>query len=140
MSAQDPDELLADIRKPLRRTLRAITERLAGELAQPTPDAPEWSPIEWRLARAVAVIHCVSPLLSGALRWEGPAHWRDFLASQKAHVVVRQRRIQELLDQLDTRGREQGIAMVGLKGANGDNRIGPANLTLSLKKTQKDIS
>ncbi|HEY0748962.1 MAG TPA: nucleotidyltransferase family protein [Steroidobacteraceae bacterium] len=117
MSTQDPDEQLADIREPLRWTLRRITERLAGELAQPTRVAPDWSPIEWRLARAVAVIHCVSPLLSGTLRWEGPAHWRDFLAGQKKHVVARQHRLQRLLDQIDARCREEGIAVVGLKGA-----------------------
>jgi hypothetical protein len=105
------------LHEPLQRTLRKITERLAGELAHPTLVAPDWSPIEWQLARAVAVIHCVSPLLSGSLRWEGPAPWRDFLAAQKAHVAARHRRIQELLDQIDARSREEGIAIVGLKGA-----------------------
>jgi Uncharacterised nucleotidyltransferase len=101
----------------LPATLREITERLAGELARPTLVAPDWSPIEWRLARAVAVIHCVSPLLSGSLRWSGPAQWRDFLAGQKAHVTARHSRIQELLDQIDGRSRQAGIGMVGLKGA-----------------------
>jgi len=105
------------LHEPLQGTLRKITERLARELAQPTLTAPDWSPIEWRLARAVAVIHCASPLLSGSLRWEGPAHWRDFLAGQKAHVAARHRRIRELLDQIDARSREEGIAVVGLKGA-----------------------
>jgi hypothetical protein len=117
LSTRDPDEQLAEIREPLRCTLRRITERLAAELAQPTLVAPDWSPVEWRLARAVAVIHCVSPLLSGTLRWAGPAPWRDFLAGQKAHVVARQRRLQELLDQIDARCREEGIAIVALKGA-----------------------
>jgi len=87
------------LHEPLQATLRKITERLAAELAKPSLVAPDWSPIEWQLARAVAVIHCVSPLLSGSLRWEGPAHWRDFLAGQKAQVTDRHRRIQELLDQ-----------------------------------------
>jgi len=105
------------LHEPLQATLRKITERLAAELAKPSLVAPDWSPIEWQLARAVAVIHCVSPLLSGSLRWEGPAHWRDFLAGQKAQVTARHRRIQELLDQLDARSREERIAMVGLKGA-----------------------
>jgi len=126
LSAQDRDEHLADrlnegidlpLREPLQGTLRKITERLAGELAQPTLVAPDWSPVEWRLARAVAVIHCVSPLLSGSLRWEGPAQWRDFLAGQKAHVAARHRRIRELLDQIDARCHEEGITTVGLKGA-----------------------
>jgi len=102
---------------PLQGTLRNITERLAGELAKPTLVAPDWSPVEWQLACAVAAIHCVSPLLAGSLRWEGPALWRNFLAGQKAHVATRHRRIQELLDQIDARSREEGIAIVGLKGA-----------------------
>jgi Uncharacterised nucleotidyltransferase len=105
------------LHEPLQGTLRKITERLAGELANPTLVAPDWSPIEWQLARAVAVIHCVSPLLSGSLRWDGPAHWKDFLAGQKAHVAARHSRIQELLDQIDARARAEGIAIVGLKGA-----------------------
>jgi hypothetical protein len=105
------------LHEPLQGTLRKITERLAGELAKPTLVAPDWSPVEWRVARAVAVIHCVSPLLSGSLRWEGPAQWRDFLTGQKAHVAARHRRIQELLDQIDVRSREEGIAIVALKGA-----------------------
>jgi hypothetical protein len=105
------------LHEPLQGTLRKITERLAGELAEPTLIAPDWSPIEWRLARAVATIHCVSPLLAGSLRWEGPAQWRDFLAGQRAHVAARHRRIQELLDRVDARSREAGIPIVGLKGA-----------------------
>lgn len=105
------------LHEPLRGTLRRITERLAGELAKPTLVAPDWTPIEWQLARAVAAIHCVSPLLAGTLRWEGPAHWRDFLARQRAHVAARHRRIEELLDRLDVHSREAGIAFVGLKGA-----------------------
>ena len=111
----DDIELL--LHQPLQGTLRKITERLAGELAKPTLAAPDWSPIEWQLARAVAVIHCVSPLLSGSLLWEGPAHWRDFLAGQKAHVAARYRRIQELLEKIDSRCRDEGIAIVALKGA-----------------------
>jgi hypothetical protein len=47
------------LHEPLQGTLRKITERLAGELAKPTLVAPDWSPVEWRVARAVAVIHCV---------------------------------------------------------------------------------
>ena len=105
------------LQEPLQRALRKITERLAGELAKPTLVAPDWSPIEWRLACAVAAIHCVSPLLAGSLRWEGPAQWRGFLAGQKAHVAARHRRIQELLDQIDARSREEGITIVALKGA-----------------------
>lgn len=96
--------------------LRKITETLAGELARPTEVAPDWSPTEWRVARAVAAMHCVSPLLASSLRWEGPAEWRAFLLTQKAHVAARHRRISDLLSQIDARCREQGIPAVGLKG------------------------
>jgi hypothetical protein len=111
------EDINLPLHEPLQGTLRKITERLAGELAKPTLLAPDWSPTEWQLARAVAAIHCVSPLLAGSLRWEGPAQWRNFLAGQKAHVAARHRRIQQLLDQIDARSREEGIAIVGLKGA-----------------------
>ncbi len=104
-------------REPLQGTLRKITETLARELAQPTALAPDWSATDWQLARAVAVIHCVSPLLSGSLRWEGPPPWRNFLANQKAHVAARHGRIEQLLEQIDACCREAGIAVVGLKGA-----------------------
>jgi len=101
----------------LQGTLRKITERLAGELAQPTSVAPDWSSIEWRLARAVAAIHCISPLLSDSLRWAGPTEWTAFLAGQKAHVTARHGRIMALLNQIGAGCREAGIATVGLKGA-----------------------
>jgi len=103
--------------KSLQEILRKITERLAGELAQPTRVAPDWSPLEWRVARAVAAMHCVSPLLASSLRWEGPEEWGTFLVTQKAHVTARHGRILGLLSQLDAACRERGIAAVGLKGA-----------------------
>jgi hypothetical protein len=105
------------LRRSLQGTLRKITERLAGELANPTSLAPDWSPIEWRLARAIAAIHCVSPLLAGSLRWDGPADWKTFLTEQRAHVSARHLRIQELLDQIDACARKAQIGIVGLKGS-----------------------
>ncbi len=111
------DDELPQPLTPLQEILRRITERLACELAQPSLNAPDWSPTEWQLARAVAVIHCVSPLLARSLRWDGPAHWREFLAGQRAHVAARHGRIQQLLDGIDCRARGQGIALLGLKGA-----------------------
>jgi hypothetical protein len=101
----------------LQIALRRITERLAHELAQPTPNAPDWSDFEWQLARAVAALHGVSPLLATNLKWKGPPAWRSFLGSQRAHVAARHQRIAGLLDQLDARSAEQGIAFVALKGA-----------------------
>jgi hypothetical protein len=103
--------------RELQPTLRRITERLAAELALPRDTAPDWSELEWRLARGVAAIHGVSSLLAGALKWDGPPGWKPFLAAQRAHVTTRHRRIEELLSQLDTRSRDESVALVALKGA-----------------------
>src|SRR5882724_2742888 len=103
--------------KVLQRTLRKITERLATELASPTDVTPDWSVLEWQLAKAVAALHGVSPLLSIRLKWDAPQGWLSFLQRQRAHVAIRHRRIEELLTQIDVRSRQEGIAIVGLKGA-----------------------
>lgn len=101
----------------LQGTLRNITETLARELACSTQRAPDWSDFEWNIARAVAAMHGVSPLLSKTLRWQGPAGWRTFLEEQRIHTAIRHRRIAELLQHIDERGRAAGIAAVALKGA-----------------------
>jgi Uncharacterised nucleotidyltransferase len=98
-------------------TLRKITEALAGELACPTERAPDWSDFEWKIARAVAAMHGVSPLLSTTLRWQGPAGWMTFLVEQRTHTANRHLRIADLLQRIDERGRAEGIAAVALKGA-----------------------
>jgi hypothetical protein len=98
-------------------TLRKITETLAGELACPTQRPPDWSDFEWKIARAVAAMHGVSPLLSKTLLWQGPAGWMTFLEEQRIHTATRHRRIAELLQRIDERGRAAGIAAVALKGA-----------------------
>src|SRR5258708_39953910 len=100
----------------LDRTLRKITEVLAQELACPTQVAPDWSEFEWIMARAVAAMHGVSPLLSRALRWQGPAGWTGFLEQQRAHTAKRNVRIDDLLLRLDQRTREAGISAVALLG------------------------
>jgi hypothetical protein len=97
--------------------LRTTTEALARELAQPTQRAPDWSDFEWLVARAVAAMHGVSPLLSDTLRWRGPEGWSGFLQEQKAQTVARHPRIMELLRHIDARARDYGIAVVALKGA-----------------------
>jgi hypothetical protein len=98
-------------------TLRKITEALARELACPTQRAPDWSDFEWKIARAVAAMHGVSPLLSKTLLWQGPAGWMTFLEEQRIHTATRHRRIADLLQRIDERGRAAGIAAVALKGA-----------------------
>jgi hypothetical protein len=97
--------------------LRATTERLAGELASPREAPPEWSPFEWRTARAAAAIHGISGLLAGALLWRGPEGWADFLGRQREHTARHQLRTLELLDMVDERFRRQGIPVQALKGA-----------------------
>jgi hypothetical protein len=101
----------------LEGILHKITECLAKELACPTQVAPNWSELEWIVARAVAAMHGVSPLLSRALRWQGPAGWRGFLEEQRAHTARRHVRIEDLMLRLDRQAREAGVAAVALKGA-----------------------
>jgi hypothetical protein len=103
--------------KALQAALRKITEALASELACPTSTKPDWSDLEWLLARAVAAMHGVSPLLSRALHWRGPIGWVNFLEEQRAHTASRHVRIDELLQRIDRRTREEGVAAVALKGA-----------------------
>lgn len=100
----------------LHTALRKITETLARELAAPTELAPCWSEFEWTVARAVAAMHGVSPLLSRTLRWRGPPAWVQFLAEQRAHTAQRHARITELLQSIDQRARDAGVAATALKG------------------------
>lgn len=101
----------------VQKALRTTTERLAHELANPTDRAPDWSDFEWLVARAVAAMHGVSPLLSGTLRWRGPPGWSEFLCNQKAQTLARHPRMMELLQLISARARDEGIAVVALKGA-----------------------
>lgn len=101
----------------LQAALRKITEGLARELGCPAQRVPDWSEFEWTVARAVAAMHGVSPLLSNTLRWRGPAVWVKFLEKQRAHTTLRHGRIEGLLRRIDHGGHEAGIAAVALKGA-----------------------
>lgn len=101
----------------LHPTLCAVTERLARELAQPTSCAPDWSDYEWSIARAVAAMHGISPLLSRTLQWQGPGAWTRFLEEQRTHTVARHLRFQVLLGSIDQKAREAGTAVTALKGA-----------------------
>jgi hypothetical protein len=100
----------------LQKTLRRTTEHLARELAQPSARAPDWSEHEWRIARAVASLHGISPLLARGLRWHGPPGWRRFLEQQRAHTTARYTQIQGLLGQLGARSAAIGVPFVALKG------------------------
>lgn|ERR1700733_788118 len=101
----------------LHPTLCEVTERLARELASPTSCAPNWSDHEWTMACAVAAMHGISPLLSRSLQWQGPSAWTRFLEEQRAHTAARHSQIRALLESIDQRAREVGIAATALKGA-----------------------
>jgi Uncharacterised nucleotidyltransferase len=101
----------------LHPTLCRVTERLARELASPTQDAPDWSDHDWTIARAVAAMHGISPLLARLSRWQGPGTWTRFLNEQRAHTHARHGQIQQLLLSIDRRAVETGVAATALKGA-----------------------
>jgi hypothetical protein len=101
----------------IHAALRSTTETLAHELARPSLIAPDWSEGEWLVARATASIHGVSALLAERLIWKGPAGWRQFLTDQRVHTTKRCERIEELLEDVRSRARTKGIALVALKGA-----------------------
>jgi Uncharacterised nucleotidyltransferase len=97
--------------------LRTTTERLALELAQPQPAAPDWSRFEWCAARAAAAMHGISGLLATTLRWRGNAEWEEFLTAQREHIARRHLRIQGLVAGIDQLLRARGIAGLALKGS-----------------------
>lgn len=101
----------------IQAALQKATEVLANELAHPSRHSPSWTELEWRVARAVASLHGVSPLLARRLRWRGPAGWQGFLEQQAAQSRSRVLRLQELLRLLDRRARDAGVPFVPLKGA-----------------------
>jgi hypothetical protein len=103
--------------KTVQAALRKTTETLARELAHPGAQPPPWSEFEWRIARAAASLHGVSPLLATRLRWHGPPGWESFLEEQKGHTRLRHLRLRGLLIELDQRACELGAAFVALKGA-----------------------
>ena len=116
MAEEGPPQLLPPL-PAVAAALRAITERLARELAEPECVAPEWSDFEWRIARAVAAIHGISGLLARRLLWQGAHGWAQFLRHQHEQIAGRQRRIQELLGTVDERFERAGIPVQALKGA-----------------------
>ena len=101
----------------LHPTLCMVTERLARELANPTDNAPDWSEFEWTMARAVAAMHGISPLLSVRLPWPGPAAWTSFLQVQRTHTLARHLRIQKVLGSIGEKALEAGITVTPLKGS-----------------------
>jgi Uncharacterised nucleotidyltransferase len=101
----------------IRAALRLTTETFAAELAAPGEAAPEWSAFEWTLAQAAAVLHGVTPLLAGRLRWTGPPAWQRFATGQFLHTRRRHGRIDTLLQQIDEGCTAAAIGFIALKGA-----------------------
>jgi hypothetical protein len=111
------DEIAMPPLPALREDLRLTTERIAAELVAPSAEAPGWSDLQWRVAMAAAVMHGVSGLLAGRLRWRGPGVWTAFLAQQRAQGILRQQRTQQLLAEIDEASRQARIPLVALKGS-----------------------
>ena len=61
-------------------------------------------------------MHGVSALLGGVLQWQGPARWQRFLQEQRHQTSSRHERVVDLLRNLDTLARREGVAMTALKG------------------------
>lgn len=101
----------------LRAALRAATDRLAAELTTPTSEAPVWNEFEWRTAMAVSVMHGISGLLAGRLRWQGPPAWQAFLEEQLDQSRRRERRARDLLARLDRSARHAGLPLLAMKGS-----------------------
>jgi hypothetical protein len=102
--------------KELAAALRKTTEHLALALVQRPAAPPDWSEVEWAVARSVAAMQGISVLLANNLRWSGPPAWRSFLVEQRSQSVLRDARIDELLKRLDLAARHAAVACVGLKG------------------------
>jgi Uncharacterised nucleotidyltransferase len=100
----------------LDRQLREVTEILARELTVATKSPAAWTDFQWQLARAVAVMQGIAPLLATHL-WSGSTAWNDFVCQQREHVASRHRRIEQLLAQIDVQAQEAGVALLALKGA-----------------------
>lgn len=103
--------------KALAAALRKTTEHLARELAQPSASPPDWSDLDWAIARAAAALQGISTLLANRLPWGGPPGWQSFLAEQREQAMLRDARIGELLRQIDAATRRAQIPCVALKGA-----------------------
>ncbi|HSC17037.1 MAG TPA: nucleotidyltransferase family protein [Gammaproteobacteria bacterium] len=97
--------------------LRKTTERLAAEVVQSSASPPEWSELEWAIARSVAAMQGISALLANNLTWSGPTAWAAFLEEQREQGRERHARIGVLLERIDAAARQRGIECVALKGA-----------------------
>jgi Uncharacterised nucleotidyltransferase len=97
--------------------LRKITETLTAAIAGSHTTTPDWSDLEWNLAKAVSAMHGISSLLCRSVSWQGREGWGDFLEDQHAHTAIRHRKIIHLLRCIDDKARADGVTILALKGA-----------------------
>ena len=97
--------------------LRKTTEHLAAEVVKSSTSPPDWSDVEWAIARSAVAMQGTSALLANNVEWSGPPAWLAFLAEQREQGVKRHARIGALLERIDAVARARGIACVALKGA-----------------------
>jgi hypothetical protein len=97
--------------------LRNVTECMARELSAPQMEPLKWTKFEWRIAKAVATMQGLAPLLCSNGSWNGPPEWHEFLREQRHHVEQRQLRVARLLEEIDSSARNEGIALLPLKGS-----------------------
>jgi len=125
--------------------LRKTTEHLAAEVVKSTASPPDWSELEWAIARSVAAMQGISALLANNLLWSGPPAWVSFLAEQREQSLLRHARIGSLLEQIDAATRARGIECVALKGAAlraldlyrpGERPMGDVDLLVSSRDMQ----
>lgn len=103
--------------KVIAAALRKTTEHLAREVAEPSGSPPDWTELEWAVARSVAAMQGISFLLASRLRWRGPPEWQSFLDRQREQCLLRDAVIGRLLERLDAATRDSRIACVAMKGA-----------------------
>ena len=97
--------------------LRKTTEHLAGEVVRSSASPPDWSELDWAIARSVAAMQGISALLANTTSWAGPPAWVSFLAEQREQSLLRHERIGTLLEQIDAAARQRGVECIVLKGA-----------------------
>jgi predicted nucleotidyltransferase len=101
----------------IQSALVSITDRFVREIEAPGEVTPDWNDFEWGIARAVCVMHGLTGVLAGQLRWRGPDSWVKFLAEQRRHIRLREARARELLARLHEATRASGVPVVPLKGS-----------------------
>ena len=101
----------------VQSALVSCTHRFAREIGAPGETTPDWNEFEWGIARSVCVMHGLTGMLAGQMRWRGPDSWERFLADQLRHIRLREARAREVLARLHEATRARGIAVVPLKGS-----------------------